>query len=92
MTEHTDIEQDLFNFIQSLLTNLEVEQRKTIQKITRNTVHLVSPKKNESLMCPISPEEVEKLVFDIQKGKSLGLDGFTLDFFQDWWTIIKLYV
>jgi hypothetical protein len=40
-------------------------------------------------VCPISPEEVEKAFFDMLKGESLGPNGFTSDFFQACWPIIK---
>jgi hypothetical protein len=40
-------------------------------------------------MCPISPEEVEKEFFDMLKGEFSGPNGFTSDFFQACWPIIK---
>jgi hypothetical protein len=43
-------------------------------------------------MHTISPEEVEQAMFEMMKGKSPGPDGFTSDFFQTCWPIIKLYV
>ena len=37
---------------------------------------------NDSIMEPISKEEVEGILKEMQKDKSLGLDGWTVEFFQ----------
>lgn len=41
-------------------------------------------------MGPILLEELERIVFHMRKGKSLGPDGFLVEFFQGFWDIIKL--
>jgi hypothetical protein len=43
-------------------------------------------------MCPITFEEVVKVVLEIPKGKSPGLDDFNTGFFQAYWWIIKIDV
>ena len=45
---------------------------------------------NQQLMRDISLEELEGVVFNMKKGKVLGPDGFPIDFFQEFWDIIKL--
>ena len=35
-------------------------------------------------------EELEKIVFQMKKGKAPSPDGFTIEFFQEFWDIIKL--
>jgi len=44
---------------------------------------------NEALMRPVTMEEVEQVIWEMPKGKSLGLDGFTMDFYQAYWPIVK---
>ena len=44
---------------------------------------------NQQLMRDISLEELEGIVFNMKKGKAPGLDGFPIEFFQDFWDIIK---
>ena len=42
------------------------------------------------LMSPITMEELEKSIFQMKKGKAPGPDGFPIEFFQEFWDIIKL--
>ena len=51
--------------------------------------HLVSSSMNRDLLKPIMLEELEKVVFSMKKGKALGPDGFPIEFFQEFWEIIK---
>lgn len=51
---------------------------------------LVSMEMKEHLMSAISLEELEKIVFQMKKGKAPGPDGFPSEFFQEFWDIIKL--
>lgn len=51
---------------------------------------LVTREMNEQLMGPILLEELERIVFHMRKGKAPGPDGFLVEFFQEFWDIIKL--
>ena len=51
--------------------------------------HLVSANMNEALLNPILLPELEKIVFNMKKGKAPGPDGFPIEFFQEFWEIIK---
>ena len=51
--------------------------------------HLVSVEMNEALLYSIFLTKLEKIVFNMKKGKALGPDGFTIEFFQEFWEIIK---
>ena len=50
---------------------------------------LVSSSMNKDMLRPILLEELEKVVFRMKKGKALGPDGFPIEFFQEFWEIIK---
>ena len=50
---------------------------------------LVSDSMNRDLLRPIMLEELEKVVFGMKKGKAPGPDGFPIEFFQEFWEIIK---
>ena len=40
-------------------------------------------------MRDISIEELEGVVFNMKKGKAPRLDGFPIEFYQEFWDIIK---
>ena len=44
---------------------------------------------NEELTKEIMEEEIQQVLHSFQKGKSLGLDGFTLEFFLGFYDKIK---
>ena len=50
---------------------------------------LVSGDMNQQLMRDISLEELKGIVFNMKKGKAPSLDGFPIEFFQEFWDIIK---
>ena len=50
---------------------------------------LVSGSMNRDLLRPIVLEELETVVFGMKKGKAPGPDGFPIEFFQEFWEIIK---
>ncbi|XP_059076969.1 uncharacterized protein LOC131876167 [Cryptomeria japonica] len=53
--------------------------------------HLSSfPEISNELMNDITLEELEGTVFQMQKGKAPGPDGFSIEFFQEFWDIISL--
>ena len=41
------------------------------------------------LMLPIKQLEVEEALFQMETGKAPRLDGFTIDFFQSCWDLVK---
>ena len=52
--------------------------------------HLVSIEMNEALLRPILLSKMEKVVFNMKKGKAPDPNGFSIEFFQEFWEIIKL--
>ncbi|XP_059068347.1 uncharacterized protein LOC131858890 [Cryptomeria japonica] len=50
---------------------------------------LVTEDMNQQLMRDISLEELEGVVFSMKRGKAPGPDGFPIEFFQEFWDIIK---
>lgn len=45
---------------------------------------------NNFLLPPIPLEELEAIVFQMKKGKAPRPDGFPIEFFQEFWGIIKV--
>lgn len=51
---------------------------------------LVTREMNEHIMVHISLKEMERVVFQMKKGKAPGPYGFPVEFFQEFRDIIKL--
>jgi hypothetical protein len=49
----------------------------------------VSPQENASLNSPYIEEEIRKAVFQMEHNKAPGPDGFSAEFYQNFWDIIK---
>ena len=50
---------------------------------------MVNDKMNKNLVEEVTKEELEKTVQSFQKGKSLGPDGFTIEFYQGFYELLK---
>lgn len=84
-----DIEQELVTFFADLLSESDEEREHATAAITSNIPKLVTSEHNALLMRAIEPTEVEEEVFQMEKGKAPGPDGFTVDFFQQCWDLVK---
>lgn len=57
--------------------------------ITQHILRMVTSEHNAILMHPIDREEVEEAVMQMDKGTTPDPDGFTVDFFQQFWDLVK---
>lgn len=89
MEKQSDIEQQLTQFYSDLLMAPEEECDGDIAKITSKIPKLVTSEHNVMFMRPIESKEVEEAVMQMEKGKALGPDGFTVYFFQNCWDLLK---
>lgn len=89
LERQSDIQQELVEFYADLLNENVEERGRDTKEILRNIVKLVTPEYNVMLTRPIEKEEVEEAVFQMEKGKALGPDGFIIDFFQSCWDLAK---
>ena len=49
---------------------------------------MVNDKMNKNLAEEVTKEELEKIVQSFKKGNSLGLDGFTIEFYQGFYELL----
>ena len=68
---------------------MDDKRGRDIVEITRHIPKLVMPKHNVMLMRIIAREELEEAILQMEKGKALMPDGFTIDFFQSYWDLAK---
>ena len=50
---------------------------------------MVNDDMNKNLEEEVTEEELEKIVHSFQKGKSPGPDGFTIEFYQGFYELLK---
>ena len=87
--KQSDLEQQLVQFYSKILTETDAKRGRGIVEITTHTPKLVTPEHNVMLLRTITREEVEEAVLQMEKGKAPGPDGFTIDFFQSCWDLVK---
>lgn len=87
-----DIEQELVNFCKDLLTEPNPNWQKDIDKVTKHIPKLINDEQNNTLMQPITIQELEMAVNQMEDGKSPGPNGFTIDFFHHCWDWLKFEV
>lgn len=63
-----------------------------IDKILQNIPKLITEEHNLLLLKPTNLQEVENVVHQLKIGKAPGPDGFTSDFFHNFWDLIKMEV
>ncbi len=61
----------------------------TQHKLLKNINKKVSAEAKVNLDSPITIKELQMAVFQMLKGKSPGLDGIPVEFYQEYWDIIK---
>eukprot|EP00253_Pinus_taeda_P015835 PITA_15835 len=66
-----------------------VNRTEAIDNVTRNIPILITEDHNLLLLKPISLQEVENAVHQLKAGKARGPDGFTSNFFQHFWDLVK---
>ena len=82
------MEQELVSYYSDLLSKQEGERLRDHTNITQHIPRLVTPEHNAMLMQPIDREQVEQVVIQMEKGKAPGPNGFTVDFFQQYWDLV----
>jgi hypothetical protein len=89
---HADMETNLVEYFQDLLTEPIPDRREAINKITWHVPALVTQEQNATLLRPFTIEEVDQALQDTPKCKAPGPDGFTSNFFHYCWPMIRTEV
>ena len=61
----------------------------TQDKLLKNINKKITLEAKRNLDSPLTVEELKNAVFQMTKGKSPGLDGIPVEFYQEYWEIIK---
>lgn len=90
--KHEEIELKLLNYFKQAHQEPQVDRMQAIGKITENIPKLVTEEHNQLLLRPVNLQEVENVVHQLKEGNVSGPDGFTSNFFHNFWELIKLEV
>ena len=83
LSSNVDISKAVVNYFSNLFYKEDLDARDEGKEILDCIPHLVSAEMNEALLRPVLPSEVEKVVFNMKKGKAHDPDGFLIEFFQE---------
>ena len=89
LEEYQDISKEPTHHYSQLLSETNHNRLEEINKVTHCILPLVNNDHNHSLMQPVSLQEVEVGMEQMADDTSLGLDGFTIDFFHHCWDLLK---
>jgi hypothetical protein len=79
---HKDIETTLVNHFHGISQEPNQDRTEAIQRIIHHIPCLVTEEQNNHMNKPITKEEIDQALQEMPNGKSLGPDGFTVDFFK----------
>ncbi|KAH9310907.1 hypothetical protein KI387_025942, partial [Taxus chinensis] len=81
-----EMQQVAQQYFQQLFTSQSLDMDSQLLNILPTNI---SHRENEKLIQPVTEQELQGIVFSMKKGKTPGPDGFPIEFYQDFWDIIK---
>ena len=87
-TDNKNITQIATEFCTDLYTPEKVN-KKTQDRLLGNIKNKISREQKEKLDAPITIEELKTAIFQMLTGKTPGLDGIPIEFYQEFWEQIK---
>eukprot|EP00253_Pinus_taeda_P023063 PITA_23063 len=86
---HEEIEHEFLNYFKQMNQEPNINITEAIDNIIRHITRIITEDHNTLLLKPISLQEVESAVNQLKAGKAPGPDGFTSNFLQHFWDLIK---
>ena len=87
--DQKEIEKTLTDFYSNLLEDQGENREEASAEVIRNIPKLVSADQNKLLLKPVDMKELEEAVNQMANGKAPGPDGFTKNFFHEFWDLMK---
>ncbi|XP_074292165.1 uncharacterized protein LOC141619026 [Silene latifolia] len=85
-TEEASIQQAFLNYYQMLLGTQNSTKKVKYTVVQRGKV--CTEQQQQTLMTPITPEEIKHIIFLIPNDKAPGPDGYSSKFFKDSWDVV----
>ena len=89
---HEDMEKELTHYFQDILKDPEGNREAEIRAITQHIPRIITDEHNNKLLQPTSLKEIEEAMNQLKDDKAPGPDGFTANFFHEFWELIKVEV
>ena len=89
METRGEIKEKLTSYFNGVMIEDNNDRDRYIAQIIDLIPRKVTREDNEMLNSPIPMQEVEEVVNKMAKGKALGIDGLTSNFFHLFWDLIK---
>ena len=87
-TDNDNIIRICTEFYEDLYTPSKVNTQKQ-DRLLKNIKNKITQEQKQKLDAPVTQEEVRVAIFQMQTGKSPGLDGIPIEFYQEYWEQIK---
>jgi len=89
---HEDVEKEFKDYFQEILREPPGSRDQAIRTIMQHIPKIITEDHNNKLLQSISLQEVEAVMAQLKDGKAPGPDGFTANFFHEFWELIKTEV
>lgn len=89
LVSHNDMESVLVQHFLNIAKEPLEDRSKFTDHFTQYILQLVTKEDNPNLNRPVSKEEVNEVINEMQNGKAPGPDGFNVDFFKACWETVK---
>jgi len=86
---HEDMEKEFTTYFQDILKEPEGNREAAIRVITQHIPCIITEDHNLKLLQPTSLREIEEAMGQLKDGKAPGPDGFTANFYHEFWELIK---
>ena len=79
----------LVDYYATLLADPEPASDRDINEVVAHLPKVITPAQNELLMKPVDLGELEEALHQMKQGIAPGPDGFTINFFVQFWDLVK---
>lgn len=86
---HEDMEKEFTTYFQDILKEREGNRDAEIRAITQHIPRIITEEHNIKLLQPTYLREIEEAMNQLKDGKAPGPDGFTANFYHEFWELIK---
>eukprot|EP00253_Pinus_taeda_P006105 PITA_06105 len=90
--DHEGMEKEFTGYFRDILQEPNGNRDEAIREITQHVPKIINDDHNTQLLQPVSTKEVEEAMAQLKDGKAPGPDGFTANFFHEFWELIKTEV